>query len=359
VIDVLIALINNKLYTILNIECNYDDGYECALCWLGDIFRRALRISVPLSMRDQSPPCVVISLDFELRWGWHDILGLDFDASRAGFEEEREVVPKLLKSFANRRISATWATVGALGCNDWNEYFARAPAPPRYKLEGLAVKPEYADHDPSGVLHFAPDLLDDILATPGQELGSHTFSHLYLREQGIVGSDVAADLAAVLLLWQTRFGVMPRSLVFPRNQCAFLDVVRASSVNVWRGNERPWYYECRDSRTDRLLPKALRFADGLNPFRRLAAPLEQDMTRASLYLRLALPNALWRLHLKRIEHELTRLRSGEIFHIWFHPLNAAINSLQRLARVEQVTDLIAEMQLRNRIISRSMAELTA
>jgi peptidoglycan/xylan/chitin deacetylase (PgdA/CDA1 family) len=310
-------------------------------------------------MRDRSLPCVVISLDFELRWGWHDILGSNFDASRAQFEQEREVVPKLLKAFADRSVRATWATVGAVGCCDWNEYFARAPAPPRYNVPGLAVKREYADRDPKGILHFAPDLVHAILATPGQELGSHTFSHLYLREEGIARNDVAADLAAVCSLWDMRFGAVPRSLVFPRNQYAFIDVVRSSSVSMWRGNELPWYYDRRDSRTDRLLPKALRFADGINPLRRLAAPLERDMTRASLYLRLALPRLLWRLHLKRIERELTLLKRDEVFHIWFHPLNVVGNTPEKLSRVEQVTDLIAEMQSRERIISHSMADLIA
>ena len=80
-----------------------------------------------------------------------------------------------------------------------------------------------------------------IAAATGQELGTHTFSHLYLREEGVTAHDVAADLAATAELYRERFGTVPRSLVFPRNQCAFLDVIRASTIRVWRGNQKRWY----------------------------------------------------------------------------------------------------------------------
>ena len=99
---------------------------------------------------------VVVSLDFELRWGIHDVYGLDFDAYRQNIEQVRHAVPALVTLLVEHGICATWATVGAIGCLSWDEYFKRAPAPPRYIRSCLAIDPRYAELDPDGTLHFAP-----------------------------------------------------------------------------------------------------------------------------------------------------------------------------------------------------------
>ena len=145
-------------------------------------------------------PSVVISLDFELRWGLHDKLGTNMQVYRQNLVGVQEVVPALLRLLSNRKLRATWACVGALGCANWDDYFSKAPAPPRYHNPRLAPDPRYADLDPDGRLHFAPDLLQLVKDTPGQELGTHTFSHIYMQEPGITSEDVAADLRAVSLL---------------------------------------------------------------------------------------------------------------------------------------------------------------
>lgn len=306
---------------------------------------------------DQSPGLAVISLDFELRWGVHDLYGMDIDAYRANLEGVRDVVPALLRLFRGYDISATWAAVGALGCQDWQEYFRRAPPPPEYKTSSFKVKRQYADLDPSGWLHFAPDLLRQIVAAPGQELGTHTFSHLYLREDGITAEDVAADLAAASTLFGERFGVEPVSLVFPRNQPAFLDVVRNAGIKVWRGNPGPWYYECEDSKRIGPLPRLLKLIDALSPPRYHIFPRQGDMTRASLFLRLGLPRPLWAAHLRTIKRVLDSLQPQQIFHLWFHPHNLGQDMAMRLTRVEQVLETIAERQRLGKIRSLSMGDL--
>src|SRR5207249_8050134 len=118
---------------------------------------------------------------------------------------------------------------------------SRAPRPPRYQNPALAISPRYAELDRTGQLHFAPELLRAIHATPGQELGTHTFSHVLMREPGVTADDITADLGAVSCLWRERFGAPPVSLVFPRNQVAFLPVIRACGIRAWRGHEPGWY----------------------------------------------------------------------------------------------------------------------
>jgi hypothetical protein len=309
-----------------------------------------------MSTSDQTPS-VLISLDFEMRWGIHDVYGYDIDAHRDELVCGRDVVPALLKLFAGHDIRATWAAVGAVGCAGWDDYFERAPEPPRYANAAFRIKPAYAELDPKGELHFAPDLLHAIGSALGQELGTHTFSHLYLREKGVTAADVIADLNAVRNLYATRFGAEPLSLVFPRNQPAFIDVIRACGIRMWRGNPGPWYYETEDSEHNGRVPRALKFIDGINPMRRLAAPQTDDMTRASLFLRLNLPRYLWRAHVRRIRGELAALRPGEIFHIWFHPHNLGQQMNFKLARVEEVLGIIAERQAAGGLRSCSMSDL--
>ena len=300
---------------------------------------------------------VVLSLDFELRWGVHDVYGLEVDGYRGNLEREREVIPDLLKVFVDHGIRATWAAVGAIGCDSWDDYFSRAPQPPEYANPAFAVKPQYADIDPDGALHFAPDLIRSILDAPGQELGTHTFSHLFLREKGVTAANAAADLAAAVELHQERFGSVPLSLVFPRNQPAFIDVVRASPVRIWRGNAAAWYYECEDSEHNGPLPRALKLMDAFNPLTRRAAPVVGDMNRASIFLRLNLPAAAWALHVHRIRMELDALREDDVFHLWFHPHNLGKDTARRLQRVGQIAGLIAERERAGKLRSCSMEDL--
>jgi peptidoglycan/xylan/chitin deacetylase (PgdA/CDA1 family) len=302
-------------------------------------------------------PRVVISLDFELRWGVHDAHGLDFDGYRANIEDARAVVPAVLELFASHGIRATWATVGAIGCRDWDEYFRRAPAPPRYENAAFAIRRAYADLDPDGRLHFAPELVAAIVAAPGQELGTHTFSHIFLRERGVVEADALADLEAVHALFIERFGTIPCSLVYPRNQSAFIDAIRRTYIAVWRGNPKRWYYEREDSENNGLLPRAFKLADAINPLTRRAAPLEEDMTRASLFLRLNLPAPLWKLHRRRIASAIATTAPGEIFHLWLHPHNVGPEGGLRYARLAEIIDLIAEARARGAVQSCSMEDL--
>ena len=300
---------------------------------------------------------MVLSLDFELRWGVHDVYGLDRDAYRENLEGEREVTPLLLKLFVSHGIRSTWAAVGAIGCDNWDDYFRRAPAHPQYLNSAFVVKPEYADMDPDGLLHFAPGLMKAILQTEGQELATHTFSHLFLREKGVTRDDAENDLAAAMRLHLERFHSAPVSLVFPRNQPAFIDVVRDSSIKIWRGNARAWYYDCEDSEHNGLLPRALKLIDAFDPFTKRAAPLEGDMNRASMFLRLNLPGPAWGLHVKRIEAELNALRENEIFHLWFHPHNVGKHRARRLSRVQQIAELIADRQAKGTLQSCAMRDL--
>ncbi|MGH7804579.1 MAG: hypothetical protein ACREQJ_09535, partial [Candidatus Binatia bacterium] len=228
---------------------------------------------------------------------------------------------------------------------------------PRYANMALRIDRRYAEVDPSGRLHFAPELVDRIVATPGQELGTHTFSHLLCREPGVTVADMVADLAAVTRLWRERWGALPRSLVFPRNQSAFPEVVRAFGIRVWRGTPNRWWYDRNEASTNGQLTRFCRLVDDLAPWTRHTRPLVGNVTTGSLFLRLDLPKLAWKLEVAHARRELQRIRPGDIFHLWWHPHNLGPKPTSRLDRVRQILDLAAERIARGSLCPRTMGEL--
>jgi len=285
------------------------------------------------------PPRVVWSLDFELRWGLHDRLRMDLGAYRKNLEGARQAVPRLLSVFAQRGVRATWATVGALACKDWDEYWRRAPPPPRYANPGLAFSPRYADLDPAGMLHFAPELVRLVAQADGQDLGTHTFSHIFLGEMGVMRRDAEADHAAACELFRESFGITPTSLVFPRNQIAFLSFYRAGGITAWRDNEDSWYYKLTEH-TDHPLVRARRLADSLMPWRTRAGRFSEGRTPSTLFVRVNLPEIAWKAHVAKIAAEARRAKRGDVLHFWLHPHNVGGDVQRGLERLERVLDTL-------------------
>lgn len=304
-----------------------------------------------------NPPLVVLSLDFEMRWGVHDIYGLDFDLYRENIENVRLTVPILLKLFKERSLKATWATVGALCLSGWQEYYQRAPQNPDYLNKNLRIKEEYASLDPDGLLHFAPDLVDQVVATEGQELGNHSFSHIYFREPGVTKYNFLNEMKVVEQIWDERYGLKPVSLVFPRNQSAFLNCLKETSIKIWRGTEPTWYHGRNTQENNSKIPKLLRLIDSVNCLKQNASSIKGNMSRAGLFVRFNLPEGLWKLHIKRIYSEIRHLLPGDVFHLWWHPHNLGGNMKVRIPRLIQVLDLIAEGCSSKRVLSKSMKEL--
>ena len=146
----------------------------------------------------EPPGALVISLDFEINWGVRDQQTLaQYGPHLLGV---RQAVPAMLELFAEYGLHATWATVGLLFFRTKAELLAHLPA----------VQPQYADpnlspylaldavgedeaHDP---YHFGYSLIQQIKATPGQEMASHTFCHYYCLERGQTLEAFRADLQA-------------------------------------------------------------------------------------------------------------------------------------------------------------------
>jgi hypothetical protein len=127
---------------------------------------------------------LVISLDFEIHWGVLERPATG--AYRANLLGVPESVRGTLALFREFEVRATWATVGMLFARSRAERERFSPAVrPRYAVplpDPYAAPTGEAEADDP--LHYAPALIAEVAATPGQELATHTFAHLYPLEPG-------------------------------------------------------------------------------------------------------------------------------------------------------------------------------
>lgn len=315
---------------------------------------------------------LVISLDFELYWGMRDCQTVEnYGANIRGVHQ---LIPRLLELFERRRIHATWATVGLLTFRNRAElrshldivrpnYENPGLCPYRYIVETLTG--EDASSDP---LHFGADLVELIAQTPGQELGSHTFSHYYTLESHIDSAALAADLEAsraALSPWTDQV----RSIVFPRNQYddTVLDVAKDAGLTIYRGNENHWAYwpkawseQTRAQRLFRLLDTYVNLSGHhLEDWPRPSANGTVNVP-ASRFLRPynARLAAFDPLKLRRITRGLESAASEKkIYHLWWHPHNMGINISENLQFLDRILDKFEELSETHGLISSNMGEI--
>lgn len=278
---------------------------------------------------------LVISLDLELLWGVFDKVSYEEEVTY--FKNTREVIPKLLELFQQYDISCTWATVGMLFNNDWDEWSKNFPeALPDYRNKSFSAY-EYGKGIKSKEtekLCFAPDVIEKILEIPGQELATHTYSHYYCLEEGQTRDAFKADIEKSIEM-ASQIGVELKSLVFPRNQFNedYLRICSELGIKNVRSNPENWYW--KDTQKDSLSQKIYRTGDAyLGPKNKsykysILRPVEglPMSQKASRLLRPYSPNKMINyLKLQRIFSEMTyAAQNNEIYHLWWHPHNFGNN----------------------------------
>jgi peptidoglycan/xylan/chitin deacetylase (PgdA/CDA1 family) len=299
-----------------------------------------------------TPASFVISLDFEQFWGVVDT------RSVAGYGRnvlgEWQAIPRLLALFRRHGLRVTWATVGMLMCRDYQHWRAIRPSIlPGYACQQLSpyTRDKLVQENPQ--LFFGRSLVQQIMATEGQELATHTYSHFYCGQAGATPMQLAADLACARNL-AAELGVALRSAVLPRNQVLpeYLPALADAGVRVYRGNPDHWLYRRGDKVAGGGAGRIARFADACLPLSGAAtvAPLNQGRLvnlPASLFLYpwSSSQRALAWPRLARIKRAMTAAaRSGGVFHLWWHPHNFGVN-------LEQNLGLLGELLLHYRYLA--------
>lgn len=291
---------------------------------------------------------LVISLDLELLWGVFD--KVDIKEKEIYFNNTRQVIPEILNLFSEYNIHCTWATVGMLFNNDWEEWRKNTPnILPKYNNSALSAY-DYGKSIKSSdteYLCFAKDLIHQIQKAANQEIGTHTYSHYYCLESGQDIESFKVDLEKAIELAE-QMGIELKSLVFPRNQFNedYLKICYELGIENVRSNPTDWYW--RDTQNISLKNKIFRTGDAyIGPNNKSYSltvlnfekgkPLAQ---RASRLLRPYSSNKyLNNLILKRIKTEMTyAAKFNEIYHLWWHPHNFGNNPHQNLLNLKEILE---------------------
>ena len=322
-------------------------------------------------MSSDSPGAFVISLDFELHWGMRDMYTSNSELA-GELVESRSVVGELAQLFADRGIRATWATVGMLFASSREELEPFMPAiRPLYEQPALDPYTEDIGTDEqSDPLHLAGSLVRLIASTPGQEVGSHTFSHFYCLEAGQDERALRADLAAAKSIAGAT-GIDLTSLVLPRNQWNphYLRAVADSGFDCYRGPQRSWGHTPRTTGSTGKLRRAARLADTYMGVRPPPTTAWEDVAEdagmcnvpASAFLRPYDPRlgVLSGVQERRLRAGLTdAARRSRIFHLWWHPHNFARNRAENFSRLERLLDEFALLQASEGLCTLSMQDVS-
>ncbi|MCM3639273.1 polysaccharide deacetylase family protein [Sporosarcina luteola] len=312
---------------------------------------------------------IIISLDFELNWGVHDVISLE--QYRENLLGVREAIPQMLELFHRFDIHATWATVGMLFCENKKELLDSLPSlQPNYEnsnfspYKKLNVVGENELIDP---FHYAKSLIKQIENYPNQEIATHTFSHYYCLEEGQNEKSFEADLQAALRIANSN-GHVFKSIVFPRNQTnqSYLQVCKKYGIQCYRGNELGWPYRASRYHSEGIMKRALRLLDSyLNVCGHDTYRISEVETKpvvnlpSSRFLRpyIAKLRILEPLRLRRIKKGITyAAQKGEVFHLWWHPHNFGKNIDENIRFLTEILQLVSNLRNEYGFESLSMAE---
>jgi hypothetical protein len=311
----------------------------------------------------------VISLDFELLWGMRDV------ATRTSYGRNvlgaRKAIPAMLELFHRRSVRATWAIVGLLLCESKDELLARLPTMrPTYSNSArstYAYLDEVGADERADPHYFGASLARQIAACPGQEIGTHTFSHYYCLEEGQTLDQFRADLKCAIDQLR-EWGVPCRSIVFPRNQYsdAHLLACREAGITHFRGRERIFRFKPQPSAHETAVFRLCRLADAYldlsdpnaPPPARASGPLVN--IASSRFLRPYHPRlgALDGVRLRRITRAMqSAAETGGTFHIWWHPHNFGVELDANMAFLTRIIDCYQRLADDLGMQSKTMSEL--
>lgn len=309
----------------------------------------------------------VISLDFELFWGVSE--SRTIDGYGQNIEGEWSAVPAILDLFRRYQIKATWATVGMLMCRDYAQWRdIRPTAMPGYFRTQCSTYALDSAVREIPKMFFARPLVEQILATPGQELGGHSYSHFYCTEAGATPEQFAADLVCAREV-ALDLGISFRSFVFPRNQVQAdcLAELAKAGYKVYRGNPQHWLYSAGHHVSGGAAGRGVRLADAYVPISgsNTSRPsLVGGVVNcpASFFLRPWSRRfaSLESLRLQRLKRAmLAAAQAGETFHLWWHPHNFGVHTGQNLAVLQSLLQYHAQLRDDYGMQSITMGDLAA
>lgn len=311
---------------------------------------------------------LLISLDFELFWGVLDCH--TYDSYGKNVLGGRKAIPKLLELFKKYGVHATWATVGMMFADNVEDLFTYCPSKklyPHYKNQLLSsynfLEKETIKIDDENYF-FGRQLIDLISKYDGQEIGSHTFSHYYAREDGQNIDEFSADINSAKNIAENK-GYEVNTLVFPRNQSldSYEKVIKSNKFIAYRGEKQDWIHRIPVNiikRMFRLMDSYINLTGSSTYPKEIFKEGELHNFRGSRFLR---PynkrlSFIEPLKIHRVKSQMKKAaKKGEIMHLWWHPHNVGLNTEVNLKHVEEILSYYKKLNTKYGMKSCNMREL--
>lgn len=307
---------------------------------------------------------LMVSLDLELFWGMLDVCSLE--AYQENVLGGRRAIPELLKLFRKYDIHATWAAVGFLFAEDYEDLQPFLPKErPTYdngQLDAYAYLETVGKNEKEAPCFYGASLIREISQYPHQEIGTHTFSHYYCREAGQTVEQFSADLEAAKAIANAH-GYALTSVILPRNQCEeeYTEVIRSLGFTAYRDEENDWIHR---QVKNRILMRGFRLLDAYLPLTGHgchAAKWEKGLwnfTGSRLYRPILKPlRFLEGLRLRRIKKQMLYAAKHDLtYHLWWHPHNIGTMTQQNLAQLEELFRHFTRLKETYGMQSMNMAE---
>lgn len=285
---------------------------------------------------------VVISLDAELAWGYHQYS----PPSRNGISSVRSSRDGwflLADLFDEHSIPATWAVVGGI--------LEETPDVRNYRLS-----PDPAKWQDRALLEriTGPDV--------DHEIGFHSYTHLDFRSDETAPEQVDRELRRCRELADS-VGLESRTFVYPSNGIAHRDRLADHGFICYRGR-----HQARAGPMMRRLRKLSQLASG-RPQPLIVTPTVDEWGLVNIPPSLHLygfegpvgrlltsvrSNPVVALVKRGLEHAIAR---DGIFHIWFHPND--LRTSAQIDRLEAVVEYIADQRDRGRIETKTMGQIAS
>lgn len=319
-----------------------------------DILRSKLIVTEITLTHVTSPRAVVLSLDAELMWGFHD--NEDIPIHRV--DQARESWLAVLDLLDDYGVPATWAIVGHLFLDSCDGAHTRHP-----------VGEDWFARDPGGAETvdspwFGQDLIDAVRDSPiSHDIGSHSFSHVEF------GADETTTAVARTELQQSvaaaeDVGIDLDSFIFPRNNIGHRRLLPEFGFTCYRGKAPPRWYEKSAARP---LGKLAAFTLGTH-----GPPVVEPTVDgyglvnvpASMFLftfRGPARNLVHRVSsdpiVRQVKTGLDRLQRSDsgVLHFWLHPNNVTTAMDRRL--LDSVLGTIAGVCRETDIEIRTMSQV--
>ncbi|MDB5203127.1 MAG: polysaccharide deacetylase family protein [Ferruginibacter sp.] len=316
----------------------------------------------------------VISLDFEIKWGVRIIDQKALDSYKQNLLGVQQVIPKTLEIFNRFGIKGTFAIVGFLFFETKEELLNHLPEnQPQYRNPtmspyGAYIEVELGSSQKDDPYHFAPHLIEMIRQAPGQEIGTHTFSHYFCLEEGQTIDSFSDDIKAAIAV-AGKYGLKTTSIIFPRNQFneSYLQVCADLGIITYRNNEHSWLYAPRNSEEETLFRRSLRLVDSYlnitghhcynNDYMSASTPVNIPSSRFLRPYPAKLKTLEW-LRLRRIKRGMTHAaKNGLTYHLWWHPHNFGINQRENFSFLEAILDHYKDLEKKYGFTSITMTDL--